>query len=377
MTRRSLAGLTVVLLAAAAVVTIVRSSTPAADDDAPGLLAGPLPDPRDVTRDAPARARRAPPKDSEFTIAFAGDVHFEAHLRELLERPEAALSDVAPLLQRPNFAMLNLETAITERGAPEAKDYTFRAPATALQALAAAGVDLVSLANNHGMDFGPEGFEDTLSAKADSPVAMIGIGRNAAEAYAPHVVTLEGTRVAFLAATVAPEPTTDAWAAVGPKGGLATAVDPRQLLSAVQQAGTHTDLVVVYMHWGDERESCPTNDQKRLQRQLTAAGADVVVGSHAHVLLGSGWTDDGAYVNYGLGNFVWYHGRDEAVARTGVLTLTVRGGRVVAHDWAPARIPESGGAPRPLSGNEAEDARARWHELRDCAGLMDRPPDGN
>ena len=325
--------------------------------------------------DNPPRGSRRPPPpaDSELTLAFAGDVHFEAHLRGLLEDPDAALSEVAPLLGAADVTMLNLETAITDRGAPEPKDYTFRASPVALDALAAAGVDVVSLANNHGMDFGVAGYRDTLAAKADAPLAVIGIGRDAAEAYEPYVQSVDGTRVAILAATIVPEPTTEQWAAVGTRGGLATAVDPRQLLAAVRLAATDAHLVVVYMHWGEEHVACPTNEQEKLRRELAVAGADVVLGSHAHVLLGSGWADDGTYINYGLGNFIWYHGRSEEVASTGVLTLTVRGGNVVDHGWAPARIPPSGGVPEPLDGPGARAAREQWNDLRGCARLAGEP----
>ncbi len=93
----------------------------------------------------------------------------------------------------------------------------------------------------------------------------------------------------------------------------------------MRDAARSSDVVVVYLHWGTEGRSCPDARQPALARLLAEAGADVVVGSHAHVLLGSGWLGD-TYVDYGLGNFLWYHDHHP---ETGVLRLTVRDGEVV------------------------------------------------
>ncbi len=109
--------------------------------------------------------------------------------------------------------MLNLETAITERGREEPKQFHFRAPATALQAFAGAGVDVLSMANNHGVDYGAAGLEDTLAAVASSPIPVVGIGRDAAQAFAPAVVDVRGTSVAVLGGTQVPDRTTAAWRA--------------------------------------------------------------------------------------------------------------------------------------------------------------------
>ena len=132
-----------------------------------------------TTRASTTTTRPPLPPDRSVTLAFAGDVHFEGILRgKLAADPAAVLAPIAPILRRADIAMVNLETAITQRGTPQAKIYTFRAPPTALDALAAAGVDVANEANNHGIDFGPVGLIDTLAARAQSKrVAVIGIGQ--------------------------------------------------------------------------------------------------------------------------------------------------------------------------------------------------------
>jgi poly-gamma-glutamate synthesis protein (capsule biosynthesis protein) len=109
--------------------------------------------------------------------------------------------------------------------------------------------------------------------------------------------------------------------------------------------------------------------QRTTARALTAAGADVIVGSHAHVLLGSGWQED-TYVNYGLGNFVWYHDRPP---ETGVLRLRLVDGKVVSDRWTPARIGPLSGRPLPLSGDARQRAVDDWQVRRGCAGLAPGP----
>jgi hypothetical protein len=324
-----------------------------------------------ATPGGPATGEERP---GEITLAFAGDVHFEAHLARLLRRPEGALGPIADTLRDADLAMLNLETAITERGRRDPKEledpddrYWFRTPPTALTALADAGVDVVGMANNHVGDYGEVGLADTLAAAREGGATVIGIGRNASEAFAPHRVRVADVDVAFLAAdATSREGRSDVWAAGPDSAGTATARRPRPaaLLDAVSASAATDDVVVVYLHWGREYQSCPTQRQRTLGRRLAEAGADVVVGSHAHVLGGSGWSGD-TYVNYGLGNFVWYHDRQPD---TGVLRLRVTEDGVVGEEWVPARI-TAAGTPRPILGAGRETAIARWDELQRCAGL--------
>jgi nucleotide-binding universal stress UspA family protein len=321
----------------------------------------PSEEPEPVETDEPARG--------VVTLAFAGDIHFERHLRELLgKRPLAALGPILWTLRDADLTMVNLESAITLRGTPEPKDYHFRTSPAALDLLAGAGVDVVSLANNHAIDYGRVGLRDTLAAVRGSPIPVLGIGENRRAAFRPYEVKVRGTDIAFLAATSEPE-RARAWAAGPNRAGIATALErrPQALLAAVRRAASENDVVVVYLHWGTELVSCPTGNQPAIARALARAGADVVVGTHAHVLLGSGWLGR-TYVNYGLANFIWYH---NVRAESGILELRIEDGEVVGDTWHPARILPSG-VPAPLKGAAAEAARQDWRQLRGCAGLTAR-----
>ncbi|QVT79391.1 Capsule biosynthesis protein CapA [Nocardioides aquaticus] len=310
------------------------------------------------------------------TLAFAGDVHFEQALGDLVQQPGSDLGPVSRVLGAADVAMVNLESALASRDTPTDKEledpdqrYWFRSDPAALGVLARSGVDVVSLANNHGADHGRTGLQESLAvADERARPAVVGIGAGAAQAHAPYRVDVRGTGVAVLAADASPRESRDpVWAAGegGPGIAAARSGDAGLLLDAVRRAARTDDVVAVYLHWGEEERQTPTAAQRGLAERLARAGADVVVGSHAHVLLGSGMLDD-TYVGYGLGNFTWYHGRK---SETGVLTLELRDGVVVGDRWSPARIPLEGGVPRPLAGRERDEAQVWWRDLRRGTGL--------
>jgi hypothetical protein len=326
---------------------------------------------RPTTTAAPRAGATREPTGEPVTIAFGGDVHFEGAIgSRLAADPATALGPVANVLRRADLAVVNLETAITERGTPAPKDFTFRAPPSALTALKEAGVDVATMANNHGLDFGPVGLRDSLAAARSARFPVVGVGRNADEAYRAWQTTVKGQRIAVIGATqVLDSNLAAAWTAGDDKPGMASAYQEAQLLAAVKAARASADTVVVDLHWGRELVNCPIDRQRALAPKLIAAGADVVVGSHAHILLGGGYLR-GAYVHYGLGNFVFYS-RGGVTAQSGVLLLTTRGRAVTAARWAPAVI--SGGIPHPLQGDAATRAVTSWQSLRRCTGLSAKP----
>ena len=309
----------------------------------------------------------APPAKGTVTLAFGGDVHAEGGSGAALR---AGLPSIREVLSSADVAVLNLETAVTNAGTPARKKYTYRAPVSVLTQLKNAGVDVVTVANNHGVDYGRDGLLDTLAASAATGLPVVGIGLDEDQAYAPHVIEVRGQRIAVLGATQVLDGNLEAaWTAGPGTPGLASAKREARLVEEVARARKVADTVVVYLHWGRELDPCPLPRQQVLARQLVAAGADVVLGSHAHVLLGGGWLD-GAYVDYGLGNFV-FGARSAETTRTGVLTLSVSGRTVTAAEWTPARV--RSGAPILLTGEQAQQAVTDKERRRGCTGLSATP----
>ncbi|GAA4697762.1 hypothetical protein GCM10023263_38830 [Phytohabitans rumicis] len=311
-----------------------------------------------------APAPSSPPAD--VTLAFAGDVHFAGRTAALLDRPETAFGPIAATLAAADVAMVNLETAVTTRGTPEPKEFLFRAPASAYAAVKAAGVDVVSLANNHALDYGRTGLADTVAAARSAGVPAVGAGADAAAAYAAWTTTVRGTTIAFLGFSQVGE-LWERWRATEARAGIAMAHERARAVAAVRTASAGADVVVVYVHWGQEGNDCPTAQMRGFATAMARAGADVVIGTHAHLLLGDGWLDR-TYVQYGLGNFLWW--RDDAYSNdTGVLRVTLRGGTVAATELVPAVISRRTGQPALPAARESARIQSKYVDLRGCTGL--------
>ena len=268
--------------------------------------------------------------------------------------------------------MVNLETAVTDGTCPEPqnKPYIFDAPASAVTALKSATVSVATEANDHGMDCGAQGLSQNLTIASQASYPIIGIGNTAAQAFAPYRVTINGQRVAIITATqVIADNLVSTWTASSTQPGVASAIDPTQLVREVQQVRRSADTVIVYVHWGTETQACPNPQQEPLAQQLIKAGADIVIGSGTHVLLGAGYLG-GAYVDYGLGNLAFY---DDTAPETdsGTLIVTAQGRHITGAVWRPATILD--GVPQPLTGAPATAAVASWNAARSCTNLSPTP----
>jgi poly-gamma-glutamate capsule biosynthesis protein CapA/YwtB (metallophosphatase superfamily) len=303
------------------------------------------------------------PSPAEITLAFAGDVHFAGRTERLLDDPGTAFGEIATTLAEADVTMINLETAVTTRGQPEPKQFLFRAPPSTYAAVKAAGVDVVSLANNHALDYGQQGLADTVKAARAAGVPTVGAGLDTAAAHAPWTTTVRGTTIAFLGFSQVHE-LWQRWRATDTRPGIAMAHDRDRAVAAVRAARQIADTVVVYVHWGREGEECPTGEMRGFAATMADAGADIVVGTHAHLLLGETWLGR-TYVQYGLGNFLWW--RDDAFSNdTGVLRVTLRDGRVAGTELVPAVISRQTGQPRPATGPARTRILGAYAALAEC-----------
>lgn len=328
-----------------------------------------------ATRASSSTLRPSPSRSAgEFTVAFAGDVHFSGRLApRLATNPATVFAQAAPVLRKADLTMVNLETAITTGGVRQDKAFAFHAPPSALTALRKAGIDVATMANNHGADYGASGVRDSLRAIKASGFPVIGIGANAHQAFAPYRTTINGQKVAIFAADqVNDETTLRLFSAGRHRLGVANAHSPR-LLRGVRTAVRAGWLVIVYLHWGIEYQACPSDEQTSLAASLAAAGASAIVGTHAHVLQGAGWRQDGSYVAYGLGNYLWWRSFGNAQDDNGVLTLRFRDGTVVADHFAASHLDQRG-VPVPATGATRARILAEWNHDRACTELSATAP---
>lgn len=230
-------------------------------------------------------------------IMLAGNAS-AALCRQGYEYPFAA---TAAILRGSDIALGNLETPIAGKGSEfTAKKYRFKADPKAAAAIRKAGFTVLTLANNHIMDFGAQGLSETFHHLKKERLLFTGAGRNLAEARLPALVEKNGRKIAFLAYSL----TYPVEFYAGPARPGAAPGYPQLFLEDIKKAKTRADYVVVSFHWGAEGATSPKSYQVNVARMAVDAGADVVVGHHPHVLQGIE-RYKGRLILYSLGNYAF------------------------------------------------------------------------
>jgi poly-gamma-glutamate synthesis protein (capsule biosynthesis protein) len=281
----------------------------------------------------PALAEEAP--QDEFTIAAVGDIMLggraEPYLRE--HGPAYPFRSVLPVLNKADVVVGNLESPISTRGeAVKNKKFTLRAGPIAADALKEAGIRVVSLANNHAMDFGPLALQDTLTALSENGILFSGAGMNLDDARSPALLKTGGRTLAFLSYSLTfPLEFFAAPARPGTAPGYADYVQ-----EDIQKARGVADIVVVSFHWGAEVMFAAKDYQVALGRQAIDWGADLVLGHHPHVLQELE-VYQGRLIAYSLGNFVF--GSESNRTNTSIILLcTFKGNTFVKAEAVPLDV---------------------------------------
>ena len=257
--------------------------------------------------DMEATANEASIKTSgSVTLSFAGDVHFsELILQNYDKNGILGIVDHEMLsyMQNTDLFVLNHEFVFSTGGeAMEDKEYTLRNDPKYVKILQELGSDVVSIANNHILDFGQEAFLDTLTTLEDAEIEYVGGGRNLERALTPVTKTINGQTFAIFAATRV-SPSYD-WYANSKKPGILQTYDATDLNNAIAEANTLYDHVIVFAHWGIEREEYPQDYQRTLAKGYIDAGADLIVGAHPHILQGFEYYKN-VPICYSLGNYLF------------------------------------------------------------------------
>jgi len=260
--------------------------------------------------------------DTILNFHFAGDMIFSGKVEGKLKQEgyDYPFKYVADLFQKDDLTIANLETPVTTAGVGATnKQYVFKSSPKALDALKKAGMDAVGLANNHILDQGVPGLLDTLKHLEESKLQYAGAGKNADEAYAPEYFTRQGVKIALVAVSrVVPD--TD-WFALKGRPGVASAYDPTAALQSIATARNNADIVIVMAHWGAERALIPNVNQTQLAHKFVDAGADLVIGSHPHVLQGLEQYK-GKWIAYSTGNFIFTKSATPSTWKTAVFATT-------------------------------------------------------
>ncbi len=234
-------------------------------------------------------------------VLIGGDVYTGGHAEQLLAENNVSrvFGDVLPLIQSADLTLVNLEAPLTDESSPSVKTGPIlRAKTATASGLHAAGVNVVGLANNHIMDHGPSGMRSTLIACQKANLAVVGGGKNIADASKLYIQNINGVRVAIAAYA------DHEWSLASESEAGANPFDVRQFVRTVRENRELFDRLIVLYHGGREYHPWPTPELQDDCRFLIEEGADAVICQHSHCI--------GAYekylhgcIVYGQGNFLF------------------------------------------------------------------------
>lgn len=260
-------------------------------------------------------------------LVFAGDIIIYGSTVQAIERfgIDYPFVHVAGEVQSADYAIANLETAVTTRNMVFPKSFNFKMPPHYLMSLKNAGFDMVTLANNHTLDYTETGLIDTLNYLTEHGIQYFGAGRNEQEAYRANTIELKGKTIAFLGFShVLPAVS---WYAQETKPGIASGYQFDRIERRIREEKEKADYVIVYIHWGEELKQSPEPYQRSYGRAMIDAGADAVIGSHPHVLQPIEQYK-GRPIVHSLGNFLFPNHVKGPTAETGLFHLYLNGDEV-------------------------------------------------
>ncbi len=287
--------------------------------------------------------------EPQIRLMFVGDIM----LSRLVGKEIAASGDwrypflnIASTTSSADITFANLETTVSSRGHKIGSEFSFRSDPRALEGLPYAGIDVVSIANNHIWDYADDAFLDTQRHLREVGIAYAGGGSNYEEAHTAALLNAKGTRVAYLAytnllpkfftrpASVPASASYDDWARV-----------ERDIVKAKQEA----DIVVVSYHWGTEYETHHNVEQEEIAKKTIDVGANLVIGSHPHVQQEIEQYKNG-WIAYSLGNFVFDQYFQPEVMESRIFEVdlagkTIVGAKVIPVDMGRQAQPKVSGEP--------------------------------
>lgn len=256
----------------------------------------------------------------EITMVFSGDILLSSYVLNNYENrgiDGVVSEELLREMQNADLTMVNEEFPFSARGTQaQDKQFTFRVDPSYVKILQEMGIDVVTLANNHALDYGTEALSDSFQTLDDAGIAYVGAGDSRERAAEAYITELGGKTFGFLAASrVIPEVS---WNIDNQQPGMLCTYDSTALCEAIKKAKENCDYVAVYVHWGIERENMPQDYQRQLGKAYIDAGADIVIGSHPHVLQGIEYYN-GKPIVYSLGNYIF----NQSIEKTMLLKVTV------------------------------------------------------
>ena len=247
----------------------------------------------------------------QVSLVAVGDIMLARKVERLMQAhgTDYPFARIEHKLQEADITFGNLESPLSERGNPlPGKGICFRARPEMAARLKQAGLDVLSVANNHALDYDTDAFLDTLELLRSSRIEPVGGGRNIDEARQPVIIEKNGLGVGFLAYTIFADIYYDyryrrTFRATETISGVAP-LEQELILEDVAALRPQVDVVIVSLHWGTEYSRYPDAGQQELGRALIDGGADLIIGHHPHIIQGFERYGNGL-IAYSLGNFIF------------------------------------------------------------------------
>jgi poly-gamma-glutamate synthesis protein (capsule biosynthesis protein) len=256
-------------------------------------------------------------------IVLVGDMMFDRGVAYMIEKKGNSdftfpFLNIADELNKADIVFGNLEGPISDKGTKVGSIYSFRNDPKTIDGLTFAGFDVISLANNHALDYSREALEDCLTRLSSAGISYAGAGFNEKEAFSPTVKEVAGTKIGFLAYTNLGPKT---WRASGENSGIAW-IDNESLDLTEQQirkAKQDSDILIVSLHAGEEYQGTSTQFQVDFNEMAARAGADVVVNHHPHIIQQD---------FYSLGNFIFDQGFSEETMNSKIIEVKIQNKKI-------------------------------------------------
>ncbi len=302
----------------------------------------------------------------EIVMAFAGDIYISPYVEENYKNAgiggvisEQLLAE----MRNADITMANQEFPFSLEGtkAPD-KQFTFRVDPLYTSILTEMGIDTVTLANNHALDYGTEALTDTFEALDAAGISYVGAGAEQERAMEPCIIEAGQRSYGFLAASRV-IPVTD-WNVENQQPGMLCTYDSKLLCKAIKETKKSCDFLTVYVHWGVEKSEIPEEYQKQLARDYIDAGADLVIGAHPHVLQGIEYYN-GKPIAYSLGNFIF----NQEIPSTALLKVRVTPDNQPVLQLIPAEA--FGAKTQEMSGDKVKELYQYMESISDGIEISD------
>ncbi|PQD94485.1 capsular biosynthesis protein [Pradoshia eiseniae] len=248
------------------------------------------------------------------TIGAIGDILIHTRVYEDARTDDSydfkrMLAPVKKMLEEPDFTIANQESLAGGSKLGLSGYPAFNSPYEITDALVDAGIDLVTLANNHSLDKGEKGIQSSLAYYDKIGMPYVGMHKDELDASTERILSIQGIKVGFLSYTYG----TNGIQVPDGKDYLVNYLEDKKIISDLKSMRDKADIILVNAHWGNEYERTPSEEQRRLAKLMAENGADVIIGHHPHVLQPIEWLkhDNGeTLVVYSLGNFLSGQVRD-------------------------------------------------------------------